>query len=383
MDMRSSRTGRTRWSGLILAVQIVLLFLGTACSSPSPRKKLEKADIPFTADAFVREAGLGNTEAVGWFIDAEMDVNSPAEGGTSPFSPREGTTPLHAAVQLGRIEVIELLLDAGADVNLTTSSGDTALILAGRNGNSAVIGALLERGGSVEIDARDVLGRTALMNAATSGPPPPADSRRLDAVSRLLEAGADVNLSTTDGMTALRFAVDRGFRRIEEALLAAGAADDRPVLPTEEDYERFTKRLQELRDAVRRSDITAIDRFVHPDHGYYVMMTPGVHTGFRHYPFQHNANHELYARLKARIAGGSSSRVDSTAMLSETYAAMQRLIDQPLDGEYQSRLADIESRIKIEVGERYYFAWVVDGWYLQVLDFSERCRQSEGIVPGV
>jgi ankyrin repeat protein len=55
----------------------------------------------------------------------------------------EGFTPLMTAAAEGQAEVVEILLDAGADRDLKDQDGDTALSFARENGHSHVV-ALLE-----------------------------------------------------------------------------------------------------------------------------------------------------------------------------------------------------------------------------------------------
>jgi ankyrin repeat protein len=79
------------------------------------------------------------------------------------------------------------LLDAGADAEAPDRTGESPLLLAARAGEPDIVEALLENG--AEVDARDPhFGQTALMVAVREG--------RLEVAQRLIEAGADVNAKT-------------------------------------------------------------------------------------------------------------------------------------------------------------------------------------------
>lgn len=59
---------------------------------------------------------------------------------------RNNAIPLHFACLNGNLKIAESLLEHGADVTVTNSSGDTPLNLASRGGNKEIIDLLLDRG---------------------------------------------------------------------------------------------------------------------------------------------------------------------------------------------------------------------------------------------
>ncbi|CAE7876403.1 ANKRD50 [Symbiodinium sp. KB8] len=101
--------------------------------------------------------------------------------------------PVVIAAAGGHVEVLRLLLEAGADKNLADNDGSTALMMAAAQGHATVLRLLLEAGADKNLADND--GSTALMMAARGGH---ADVMRL-----LLEAFADANLANNQGTTAL------------------------------------------------------------------------------------------------------------------------------------------------------------------------------------
>ena len=93
------------------------------------------------------------------------------------------TTPLHAAVDKGHLEVVLFLLDHGADVNARDNEDATPLHLASRHGDAMVVRSLIDRG--ADPNAEDMRKATPLLNASQYG--------RLEATRLLLEHGADMN----------------------------------------------------------------------------------------------------------------------------------------------------------------------------------------------
>lgn len=109
---------------------------------------------------------------------------------------------------------IKSLLDAGADVNTRFEEGVTPLMAACVHGDLATIDVLLKAGADLDLQ-QDVKEMTALMKAALWDHP--------RAVTKLIAAGADVNITTQHGWTALMYAVLSDNPQIVRALLNAGA----------------------------------------------------------------------------------------------------------------------------------------------------------------
>jgi ankyrin repeat protein len=125
-----------------------------------------------------------------------------------------GLTPLMRAAQRGHRDTVELLLERGAQINAASLDGDTALILAARAGRGDMVRLL--RGKGAEIDAVSH-GNTALLDAAMRG-----DSGM---VKVLLANGAavDARREGAAGDTPLICAARRGHSDVVELLLGGGA----------------------------------------------------------------------------------------------------------------------------------------------------------------
>ena len=83
------------------------------------------------------------------------------------LSVQDGTTALYAASEAGHAEVVELLIDAGADVNLANSNDATPLMVACENGETAV--GLLLLDADADVTKHLPSGETALFLACQQG----------------------------------------------------------------------------------------------------------------------------------------------------------------------------------------------------------------------
>ena len=82
---------------------------------------------------------------------------------------QDGWTALHLAASLGRDDLVEMLLDAGANVNSTTPQKSTPLHLAASRGHKRAVEVLIRRKADVEMTMDGEW--TALQRAATAGTP--------------------------------------------------------------------------------------------------------------------------------------------------------------------------------------------------------------------
>jgi len=116
-----------------------------------------------------------------------------------------GNRPLHAAVYMDRPDVVEALIDAGADVSSTDDAGWTPLHLAVANGRLELAKKLLEAGAAVNARIGDIAGKpwancTAaelleVQDKTHDGGLPLPDDVKQDLWNLLKEHGATVKLS--------------------------------------------------------------------------------------------------------------------------------------------------------------------------------------------
>jgi ankyrin repeat protein len=129
-----------------------------------------------------------------------------------------GQTTLMWAVQNGKEEVVEFLLERGVDIEAKDQFNRTALMHAVENGFKAAVKLLLEKG--AQVDHYDTKNENLLDYAFR------LDFRRgpkneiIELISMCPEA---INLKSKDGTTLLMFSVLHGLTKILEQLLAKGS----------------------------------------------------------------------------------------------------------------------------------------------------------------
>lgn len=169
------------------------------------------------ATALQLAAGTGSLDLVKMLLDAGADINAPGPG-------TGGLTALQVAAGAGLLDMVKLLLNAGADVNAPGSNigGRTALRVATGTGSLEMVKILLDAGADPNARGSQIGGRTPLQVAA--------GARSLDMVQLLLNAGANVNARALylGGRTALRVAAGAGSLEMVKLLLNAGADVNAP-----------------------------------------------------------------------------------------------------------------------------------------------------------
>ena len=118
-------------------------------------------------------------EAVNMLIKAGADVN---------LTSRKGQTALAVAAATGKMNSIKKLIEAGADVNsYKKDDGTTPLIAAVENGHVECVRGLIHAGADLHIENKKVMRSLTAANKNYS--------KQLTCVKKLIEAGTDIEIS--------------------------------------------------------------------------------------------------------------------------------------------------------------------------------------------
>ncbi len=222
------------------------LFLPLAgCTKKDPTadaiKKLKASNQSVTTEDFLKAAARGDVGALALFVAAGLDRNT---------QDTRGRTPLMAAAEAGKAEVVKRLLEENARPDIQDKDGLTALLIAASKDQSECVRLLVEANADVTLKGtfKGVKNWTPLTKAvfegytktvqvllATSRDRLARDGQldrallvacylgNLDLIKALLDRGANVNAALEKGQTALMSAATTGRQDTVALLLARGA----------------------------------------------------------------------------------------------------------------------------------------------------------------
>jgi ankyrin repeat protein len=235
------------WRSLVEGVVCLLVLAAPVVRAAEPDSRLIEAIksgnremirtlLRQPIDVNAREAD--GTTALHWAVRSDdlatVDLLIRARANVNAAN-RYSLTPIALSAANGSAAVTAALLDAGADPNAVTPGGETVLMTAARTGNAETVRLLLDRGADVT-PREHSFGETALMWAAGENHP--------DIVRLLVARGADVDATAAvlefprvkvdaatmvitalprGGLTALMYAARQGSLEAARALIDAGA----------------------------------------------------------------------------------------------------------------------------------------------------------------
>ena len=159
-----------------------------------------------------------NVALVELLIDAGADIFRPARLGVK-------RTPLQCACEVGSMDIVELLLRKGAQVNepLAIRAGGTSLQLCAMGGHIGIAHRLLQDGADIHAAPSEVHGRTALEGAAEHG--------RLDMVNLLWDASVSKGFSWEECERGMKLAKENGHVACRNVLWELCLSDPKLMIP--------------------------------------------------------------------------------------------------------------------------------------------------------
>jgi len=193
---------------MIASVPLLALFLTTVVV-------LTMGEHSFSGDSdkakfeLFYAASKGDLPRVKSLVESGVDINAAGQ-------PRDGYTALFGAALWNFPDIVEWLLDHGADTKVKDRKGFTAFQLAVHEGHKFVVKAFLAKGISEKDAGPD--GMYGMHRAVAAGKEP-----HQVIIDEMLEAGFNINIKSEKGVTPLMTACNLGLLRMARHLAAKGA----------------------------------------------------------------------------------------------------------------------------------------------------------------
>jgi len=147
---------------------------------------------------------MGRLRVVQYLVDHGADVNQ---------GNNDGKNPLLVSSRMCHLRVVQYLVQNGADVNQTNNDGESPLFVSSRNGFLSGVQYLVQNG--ADVNQRDNNGETPLFMSSRWG--------HLSVVQYLVDHGANVNQTNNEGESPHLVSSRMGHLRVASYLAQNGA----------------------------------------------------------------------------------------------------------------------------------------------------------------
>lgn len=211
MKLKSYFIGVVALFALVSADDVLADNSGKFKATQTKKVEKEKTDIEIWWEA-VQKGDIAKVKSM--FAEKNIDINKKSKyGGTALLFAINSSKIKDVEV---RENIVNFLIENGADVNVENSFKTTVLQVAAQKGYLNIVKQLLDR--KADINAQDSMGRTALIYSAMYN--------HTDVLKYLVEHGVDIAAKTRLGYTALLIATERGYIDEVKILLDNGVNID-------------------------------------------------------------------------------------------------------------------------------------------------------------
>ncbi|KUF90894.1 Uracil phosphoribosyltransferase [Phytophthora nicotianae] len=224
-----------------------------------------------------------------------------------------GNTPVMLLAERGYLGAIDAIMEADSNIDLNARNwqrGMSALALAAKSGRVNVVEGLLDYG--AQVDIRTLHGETPLHFAAASA------SQRV--CELLVEKGCDVDVRTSEGLTPLMIAVAKDHGMAMEKIAALSPSVPSPMGDNHHDTHYHQKTTVDLRNSIRVDNSSVISTMNYLiQRGADMSAVCEVYRTPLHYAALYGCD-ELFACLLAKM--GDDSNAERCDLYGQSAASM-------------------------------------------------------------
>jgi ankyrin repeat protein len=237
-------------------VDLFLTFLASLLPLLSTTVRGENVSSSNLNSELVKAATSGDRQSVEDLLKAGADVEA---------RDTSGRTPLYLASEQGKLDVVELLLARGADINAITG-GTTPLHRACNLPSDEIAKLLIKRGAGVNV--RNKGGLAPLDVAACFG--------RMDIAILLIDKGSELHTKDRFGRTPVFWAFNNAKVEMAEFLMSKGVKHDPPVrerkfeprpLSVDDPRMRFIVHFKDVLILISNKDVDGVFSKIADGHG--------------------------------------------------------------------------------------------------------------------
>ncbi|XEV04565.1 hypothetical protein FSHL1_009852 [Fusarium sambucinum] len=192
--------------------------LGTALECALSRQFWDVATLCLERNAHVNRVSKGKrgTALLAAILNENLEmVQDLLNRGADPnLGPESGDVPTQAAIRKGREKILEVILDKGGKLSFRDKYGRGALSTTIVNNSLGLLPCLWGRDG-IDVNERDAAKRTPLILAVLRG---------VNAIKELYKNGAKLDLQDQWGNTALIYSIIRDYQPLASELIECGAS---------------------------------------------------------------------------------------------------------------------------------------------------------------
>ena len=180
------------------------------------RERGAMVDILLDRGVEVNVPGTPLTAAVTCRLESHVEalLNKGADPNAAGSASNGPEYALKLAAEWGNIRILRLLVENGANVNQQNAQGFTALHVAAKRGDKAMLDLLLH-GYKADIKVRLQNGSLPIHSAASRG--------QTSCIEAFLELGVDIDVANNEGLTPLHWTAEEGYWDTVQYLLERGA----------------------------------------------------------------------------------------------------------------------------------------------------------------